>query len=223
MIERLALLWPEIVLFATTCVVMVVGLSPNPGIRRGVPFLAGVGLLAATVLGLNGPNGGGLLPFMMPYAKAIIGGVGLLLLMLLAGTVDREDEERIDRGEMRFNPLRSNIAEFYAFFLFSLTGLMLCATANDLVWLFLALELTSLPTYIMVTISTRTARSQEAGVKYFFLGALGAAIFLYGFAMLYGGTGTTRLWGTAEAPGIAEILASQGMNSIALLGILLSI
>ena len=105
-----------------------------------------------------------------------------------------------------FNPLRSNRAEFYAFFLFSLTGLMLCASADDLIWLFLALELTSLPTYIMVTISMQRgeaeSRSQEAGVKYFFLGALGVAIFLYGFALIYGATGTTNL------PEIAAALAT---------------
>ena len=107
---------------------------------------------------------------------------GVLMLLLLAGTVDRDYESAILAGKAKFDPLRSNRAEFYSFFLFSLTGLMLCASAESLIWLFLALELTSLPTYIMVTISTRTTRSQEAGVKYFFLGALGAAIFLYGFA-----------------------------------------
>src|SRR5213079_2274541 len=94
--------------------------------------------------------------------------------------------------------------EFYSFFLFSLTGLMLCTTANDLVWLFLALELTSLPTYVMVAIS-RTgragSRAQEAAVKYFFLGAMGAAVFLYGFALLYGATGTTKFHDIAAAIG----------------------
>jgi NADH-quinone oxidoreductase subunit N len=61
-----------------------------------------------------------------------------------------------------FNPLRTNRAEFYSFFLFSIMGLMLCAGADDLIWLFLALELTSLPTYIMVAISGGEASRSRA-------------------------------------------------------------
>jgi NADH-quinone oxidoreductase subunit N len=131
--------------------------------------------------------------------------------------VDRAEESAIAAGRRDFDPLRSNRAEFYAFYLFSLTGLMLCADADDLIWLFLALELTSLPTYIMVTISTARNRSREAGVKYFFLGALGAAVFLYGFALIYGGTGSTNL------NAIADSFHAHGINSIALAGMLLSL
>jgi hypothetical protein len=138
------------------------------------------------------PTRPGLFPSLTPYMKALIGIVGILLLPLLAGTVDRDLDAAIRAGKAKFDAIRTNRGEFYAFFLFSLTGLMLCASADDLIWLFLALELTSLPTYIMVTISTRGTRSQEAGVKYFFLGALGAAVFLYGFALLYGACGLDR-------------------------------
>jgi NADH-quinone oxidoreductase subunit N len=102
---------------------------------------------------------------------------------------------------------------------------MLCAGADDLIWLFLALELTSLPTYIMVSLSTRHGRSMEAGVKYFFLGALGAAIFLYGFTLIYGGTGSTDLGQ------IHRVLAEQaaaagspsGINPIAMAGLVLAV
>ncbi|MBX3360657.1 MAG: hypothetical protein KF705_04330 [Phycisphaeraceae bacterium] len=87
----------------------------------------------------------------------------------------------------------------------------------DLIWLFLALELTSLPTYVLVTMSTRGTRSQEAGVKYFFLGALGAAVFLYGFALIYGGTGSTKF------VDIASIISQQGINQITLAGMILAI
>ncbi|MEO0482581.1 MAG: NADH-quinone oxidoreductase subunit N [Planctomycetota bacterium] len=229
MIDKIALIWPEIILFATTCVVMVIGLSPSAGVRRQTALATGIGLVVALGFAAFSPMGEGAMPGMMGYIKALICVVGLMLLMLASGTVDRGYEASLASGKgHRFDPLRSSRGEFYAFFLFSLTGAMLCASANDLIWLFLALELTSLPTYVMVTMSTRGTRSQEAGVKYFFLGALGAAIFLYGFALLYGGTGSTVLFGSDGAPGIAEILGAQvasgaGINPIAMTGLILAI
>jgi NADH-quinone oxidoreductase subunit N len=237
--ERLAFLWPEIALFVTTCLVMVVGLSPKLATRKLAAVIAGLGLAVAGVLAatttpdlssitlasLSAAEGSAqaklsgqiLLPGMVVYAKVTIAVVGLLLLLLVAGTVDRVDEVEIAAGKRRFDPIRSNRAEFYAFFLFSLTGLMLCASADDLIWLFLALELTSLPTYIMVTISTARNKSREAGVKYFFLGALGAAIFLYGFALIFGGTGSTNL------NEIALHWRTHGIDTISMMGVLLSI
>src|SRR5690606_15587659 len=85
------------------------------------------------------------LPALIPFAKALIAAVGVLLVLLLTGVVDREHETEVARGA-KFESLRSTRGEFYSFALFSLTGLMLCASADDLIWLFLALELTSLPT-----------------------------------------------------------------------------
>jgi NADH-quinone oxidoreductase subunit N len=224
MAEKIQFLWPEITLFLTTCIVMVMGLSPNVTVRRLCGPLSALGLGVAGLLAfLTTPvdaASAGLLPNLVPFAKILVAVVGIVFLLLMSGTVDREEETAIARGRITFNPLRTNRAEFYAFFLFSLTGVMLCATATDLIWLFLALELTSLPTYIMVTIS-RTgragSRSQEAGVKYFFLGAFGAAIFLYGFALLYGGTGTTNL---AQ---MRDIFLAEGINPIAMLGMLMAL
>ncbi len=224
MADKVQFIWPEIVLFLTTCAVMILGLSRTYATRRITAGVAGLGLIIAGALAFATPPAPGLLPHLMPFAKVLIAGVGLLMLMLLAGTVDRDEESLIAQKRIAYNPLRANRAEFYAFFLFSLTGLMLCASADDLVWLFLALELTSLPTYIMVTVSQtgrRGSRAQEAGVKYFFLGALGAATFLYGFALLYGGTGSTNLLAIRDI--LATQAASGGINTIALLGILLSI
>jgi NADH-quinone oxidoreductase subunit N len=214
-------LWPEIALFTTTCIVMVMGLSPRYSVRRWCSLVSALGLGAAGVLAATtGSRTQGIFPQLMPFAKVLVAVVGVLLLFLAEGTVDRQEEHLIKQGRIAFNPLRTNRAEFYAFFLFSLTGLMLCASADDLVWLFLALELTSLPTYIMVTISQTGragARSQEAGVKYFFLGALGAATFLYGFALLYGGTGTTNL------PQMRAFFDAHGLQGIAQAGLLLSL
>lgn len=222
MVEKIASIWPEITLFLATCIVMVLGLSPTREMRKLCAPVCALALIIAAALALNFPGGGeGPFPHLLPYAKAMIAGVGLLLVLVMAGTVDREHEEEVASGRRKWEPLRSNRAEFYSFFLFSLTGAMLTVSADDLIWLFLALELTSLPTYVMVTISTRGTRSQEAGVKYFFLGAMGAAVFLYGFALLYGGTGSTDLREIART--IAGQAASGGINPIAMAGLILSV
>lgn len=98
---------------------------------------------------------------------------------------------------------------------------MLIANASDLIWLFLALELASLPTYVMVAVSRGTRRAQEAAVKYFFLGALSAATFLYGFALLYGATGTLEL--AAMRDSLAAAAATGGVPPLALVGGILAI
>ncbi|MEM9064387.1 MAG: NADH-quinone oxidoreductase subunit N [Planctomycetota bacterium] len=217
MVDKLALLIPEIILFIGTCIVMVVGLSPSAGARNQCWLITAVSLLFAGIAAGLGPEpAGALLPGMTSFGKGLTAVVGIMLVLMMPGTVDRREEEKIRLGG-KFDPLRLTRAEFYAFILFSLTGLMLTASADTLIWLFLALELTSLPTYVMVTISSRRDKAQEAGVKYFFLGALGAATFLYGFAMLYGGTGTVRL------DEIRQVIAEGGMNNLTVLGLVLSL
>jgi NADH-quinone oxidoreductase subunit N len=84
-------------------------------------------------------------------------------------------------------------AEYFGLMLLSVAGLFLVASANDIILLFLGIELASIPTYIMVSISRPLPVAQEAGVKYFFLGAMSAAVMLFGFSYLYGVTGTTSL------------------------------
>src|SRR2546422_378569 len=74
-----------------------------------------------------------------------------------------------------------------------LSLVVVVAGANDIILLFLGIELASIPTYIMVSVSRPLPAAQEAGVKYFFLGALAAAVMLFGFSYLYGTTGLTSL------------------------------
>ncbi len=230
MVEKLRYLVPEVILFVATVVVMVMALSKSFSIRRLTGPVTAASLVIAAIVSTFVPaSPTSLLPNLMPFAKTVICAVGVLLCLLASGTVDREYEDSVSRGGS-FDPIRSNRGEFYSFFLFSITGLLLTTSADDLIWIFLALELTSLPTYVMVSISTRSFKSQEAGVKYFFLGAFGAATFLFGFALLYGATGTTSLFGNADSPGIAAILAEQvgrspdgQLGMIALLGMIMSI
>jgi len=93
--------------------------------------------------------------------------------------------------------------EYLALMLFSAVGMLIMTTANDLVVVFLALEVLSIPLYVLAAFDRRRLSSQEAGIKYFVLGAFSSAIFLYGIALVYGATGTTSL------PGIADFLSKN--------------
>jgi NADH-quinone oxidoreductase subunit N len=83
--------------------------------------------------------------------------------------------------------------ESYALMLLSASGGVIMASANDLIVMFLGLEILSIAVYILAAMHLRRITSQEAGVKYFVLGAFSSAFFLYGVALIYGGTGTTNL------------------------------
>ncbi len=85
-------------------------------------------------------------------------------------------------------------------------GLMLVAGANELVLLFLGFELISIPTYVLLFLGRRDRATGEATMKYFFLSILSSALLLFGIAFLFGMAGTTTILGTAQAPGIREVL-----------------
>jgi len=198
MTEKLATLWPEMALLVGACLSMLVGLSSSARYRKTPAWVAAGSLLVAAWLTWHHATNAPSLQYdaMVMFIKMTILTIGLLLVLVAAGVPDaiaqtRDMEARTRQGEA-FDSTGVMRGEFFAFFLFSITGAMLCAGANDLVWLFLALELTSLPTYVMVAISRDQPDAQESAVKYFFLGAMAAAVFLYGFALLYGATGSTR-------------------------------
>ncbi|MFK7958999.1 MAG: NADH-quinone oxidoreductase subunit N [Phycisphaerales bacterium] len=201
MAEKLWLLIPELILFAGAVTAAVMGLSRERRVRdllspTVIGFLVVAGISVPIVHGSErGVEWSSALisPGLAGYVKLLTCFVGILLVMLGTGSVDRKMEADVAAGRVAFDPLRASRGEFHAFFLLSLIGVMLCSHATDLIWLFVALELTSLPTYIMVAISRPAKRAQEASMKYFFLGALAAAIFLYGFALIYGATGTVNL------------------------------
>ena len=84
-------------------------------------------------------------------------------------------------------------AEPYVLMLLSASGGLMMASANDLIVMFLGLEVLSIAVYVLAAMHLRKITSQEAGVKYFVLGAFSSAFFLYGIALTYGGTGSTNL------------------------------
>jgi NADH-quinone oxidoreductase subunit N len=100
---------------------------------------------------------------------------------------------------------KSQQSEIFPLFLFAVAGMMLFTVASDLITLFVALEVFSLPLYLLAGLSRRRRLlSQEAALKYFLLGAYSSAFFLFGSAFLYGYSGTISLAGISAAAGSAN-------------------
>lgn len=102
----------------------------------------------------------------------------------------------------------SEAAEFHACLLILVAGLCLTGSANDLVALFLALELISIPTYVLLYLPRLTTQSQESAMKYFLLSIFSSALLLFGFSYLYGLAGTTNM------PAMTEALAATASESL---------
>jgi len=92
-----------------------------------------------------------------------------------------------------------NFGEYYSLILFSTLGMMLMASAGDLITLYLGLELMALSTYVLAGFLRHDVKSNEAAIKYFLLGAFASAFLLYGISMIYGLTGTTDLHKIGES------------------------
>src|SRR5579872_5332727 len=91
--------------------------------------------------------------------------------------------------------------EFHVLMLVSASGAVIMGSANDLIVIFLGLEILSIALYVLAAFNARRPESGEAGLKYFILGGFSSAVFVYGIALTYGATGTTNL------PQIADYLA----------------
>jgi len=100
--------------------------------------------------------------------------------------------------------------EFYVLMMLSAAGGILMGEANDLIVVFLGLEILSLALYVMTAYHRRRAQSGEAGMKYFVLGAFSSAFFLYGVALVYGACGSTNLAAIADFLS-KNVLASNGV------------
>src|ERR1044071_8132777 len=118
---------------------------------------------------------------------------GLLGVALAYGYVKRMG---IERGE------------YYTLLLFSVTGMMLMAQAADLIIVFLALELLSIPLYVLAAFARPKVESEEAGLKYFLLGAFSTGFVVYGIVLIFGATQST---------GLAAIVAAASSSSSNLL------
>ncbi|WP_370616307.1 NADH-quinone oxidoreductase subunit NuoN [Mumia sp. Pv 4-285] len=166
---------------------------------------AGLDTVDGDVTGRGGPTAMGALsvdgPAVVTWAMLLF--FGLLGVLLFA-------ERRLDGGlsaftsqastppgsadERRATRMRIEHSEVFPLALFALGGMMFFASANDLLGMFVALEVLSLPLYLMCGLARRRRLlSQEAAMKYFLLGAFSSAFFLYGVAMIYGYAGSFDL------------------------------
>ena len=104
--------------------------------------------------------------------------------------------------------------EYYSLLLFALAGMVMMAMANDLLVIFVALEILSLAVYVLTAIRRESLAGTEGALKYFLLGSFSSAFFLYGIAFTYGLTRTTLLSGRSDPnmPTVAGFLAAQSMS-----------
>ncbi len=190
----LANLAPELMLTGIACILFLLGCSNKRSSRQMAPFLALIALVfilipvfarrnVARIESLDSPV---IVDGLAHFIRALTPLVAILLLLLAWPT----NREQTGNSALEYG---NDGGEFFALFLLSIAGLMLVSVSNDLILLFLALELVSIPTYIMVSISRPLAVAQEAGVKYFFLGALSVALMLFGFSYLFGATGQINM------------------------------
>jgi NADH-quinone oxidoreductase subunit N len=192
------LLTPEIVLIGVAVAIFMVGALWEiegvwPWVALGALIVAAVALAGQSPGPVGRPLVADPLAF---YVRWLALGAGTLLMLLAsrpAGT--------------------SAAPEYVGLLLLTVAGMMLVAVANELVLVFVGLELVSIPTYILLYLGRNDVASQESATKYFFLSILASAILLYGFSFLYGTTGSTdlaairqRLAGPAAAnPGLLSL------------------
>jgi NADH-quinone oxidoreductase subunit N len=137
------------------------------------------------------------------FVKVTLAAFGLLTIWLARDYLEREDIEE---------------PEFYALVLFALAGMMLMASAADLIVLFIALETFSLALYVLVGFRRRSAVGQESSMKYFLLGAFSSAFFLLGIALAYGAAGSTNFYAAGPTgSGLDRFLSSTPATEVGLM------
>lgn len=181
-IQTLAFLLPEILLVLVATAMMTAGAVVKWPRRVWSLTALGSVVLALVVLVLSPGQG------VDPYASVVSAdafsaysrlGILLSALILLGLAYDQVDDGRA--------------AEFFGALLFMHAGTMLVASANEMVFLFVGLELVSLPTYLILYLPKRNSVTLEASTKYFYLSVFSSGLLLFGLAYLYGLTGLSNL------------------------------
>ena len=137
-------------------------------------------------------------------AGVLIGRVGSMRDAHADVVIETTDSKEMQRLLVKAGPDGMPAGEYYALVLFGIAGMIMMAMANDLLVVFVALEILSLAVYVLTGIRRDDPRATEAAFKYFLLGAMASAVFLYGIAFTYGVTGSTHL------DRIGVVLATQG-------------
>ncbi|HEX8803822.1 MAG TPA: NADH-quinone oxidoreductase subunit N [Acidimicrobiales bacterium] len=178
---------PDLVVVGTLCVVLVADLF-LPDDRKGLlPSLAGLGLLGALVpvltLAIDGADrtmfgGGYAVDNFALVLKALFLVAGYVVVLLSTNYIAEGDYAE---------------GEYYFLLLSSILGMTVIASARDLVSIFVALELLSIPAYLLAGWRKTDPKGNEAGAKYYLMGVFATAVLLYGMSLLYGVAGSTLL------------------------------
>ena len=190
-IHELIPVMPELVLAGGAMLLLMIGAYAGEGSARFVNTLSIVLIAVVAVLLIQLPAG----RLVMFNGSFVVDDFARFLKLLMlcgsAGTLMLSLDYLTAEKQQRF--------EFGVLVLLATLGMMLLISANDLIALYLGLELMSLPLYVIASSNRDNARSTEAGLKYFVLGALSSGMLLYGASLIYGFTGTVNFAGIAKA------------------------
>lgn len=189
--SNLIVILPLGVLIVWACILLVVD-AWIPKVRKGITaFLAALGMLVALGIAIaqagnfrSAFNGMVVVDGFAVFLNIFVLVIGLVGVALAYDYLKRME---IERGE------------YYVLLMFSMSGIMLMAMAADLILVFLALELLSIPLYVLAGFARPAPASEEAALKYFLLGAFAGGFVVYGVALVFGATGTTGLTDVVEA------------------------
>ena len=206
---------PEVILTLTGVAVMLIDASLPPALpRRPLGWIAAIGTtmaLLASLWQLSLPQGTGFFATVETSAFTIFFHVlicGIVLVALLL-SLDTLPEDSHHQGE------------YYALIVFGAVGMCLLTGAVELLVVFIALEISSISTYILAGYRKNTARGPEAAIKYFLLGSFATAFLLYGVALTFGATGTTQIYEIARLAPTAQnhslILAGSALMLVGIL------
>jgi NADH-quinone oxidoreductase subunit N len=171
---------PEIVMTCIAILLLMAELVINRKETLGFLSIISAGIVSYLLLGSGGETFGGM--FVSDGYSTFFKLIFLVNLVLTVLISPRY-----------LQTMRINFGEYYALVVFATLGMMLMASAADIIVLYLGLELMALSTYVLAGFIRYDMKSNEAAMKYLLLGAFASAILLYGTSMIYGLTGTTNL------------------------------
>jgi NADH-quinone oxidoreductase subunit N len=191
-------------------VVLMVGLLRPPVVRQVVvPALTAVSLLAAIGLTIWIWEPGDREPIIEGAVAMDTLTLGVSMLFFVAGLVTIVLSLRSEAAR------QAGHGEYYTLLLGSITGMVVLAGAENLITLFVGLELLSIPLYVLCATELHRRTSLESGLKYLVIGSVGSATLLYGLALIYGATGSTEFAGIqgaiGDTVGLADPLLLTGI------------
>ncbi len=195
---------PLFALVGGSVIVLMAGLLRSSFVRNTVvPALTAVALLTAIGLTIWIWEPGDLPPIMEGSLAIDTLSLGISVLFYVAGLVAVVLSLRANA------PREAGHGEYYSLLLGSIAGMVVLVSAENLITLFIGLELLSIPLYVLCATELRKRESLEAGLKYLVIGSVGSATLLYGLALIYGATGSMQFSQIARALGGPELSATD--------------